>query len=132
MAEGIWYDRSITEVRERKKIIEHPRPLRRTSGPGSPRILLDYWFILHRERIMAEFIEVPIEREDGSKGLHYINISAISYIDLCAEHEGKRQSLTVYLNSGYWFTLSGPKADQLLNLVRGRECMHFKAGAGDN
>lgn len=81
---------------------------------------------------MAEFIEVPIEREDGSEGLHYVNIGAISYVDLNVEQEGKRPALTVYLNSGYWFTLSGLKANELLQLVKDRLCVSFKAGDGDN
>lgn len=81
---------------------------------------------------MAEFIEVPIEREDGSEGLHYVNIEAISYVDSHVEQKGDGRTLTVYLDNGYWFTLSGPKADETLHLIKTRLCMHFKGGADDN
>ncbi len=81
---------------------------------------------------MAEFIEVPIEREDGSGGLHYVNIEAISYVDSHIEQKGKGRTLTVYLDNGYWFTLSGPKVDETLHLINDRLCMHFKGGASDN
>lgn len=81
---------------------------------------------------MAEFIEVPIEREDGSEGLHYVNIEAISYVDSHIEQKGKGRTLTVYLDNGYWFTLSGPKVDETLHLINDRLCMHFKGGASDN
>ena len=49
---------------------------------------------------MAEFIEVPIENEDGSKGLHHVNIEAISYVDSHIDQKGKGRTLTVYLNNG--------------------------------
>jgi hypothetical protein len=81
---------------------------------------------------MAEFIEVPIEREDGSGGLHYVNIEAISYVDSHIEQKGKGRTLTVYLDNGYWFTLSGPKVDEILHLINDRLYMHFKGGASDN
>ena len=81
---------------------------------------------------MAEFIEVPIEREDGSEGLHYVNIEAISYVDSHIEQEGKGRTLTVYLDNGYWFTLSGPKMDEVLHVIKTRLYAHFKGGASDN
>jgi hypothetical protein len=84
------------------------------------------------ESVMAEFIEVPIDREDGSLGLHYVNIGAISYVDLHVEQQGKPRSVTVYLDNGYWFTLSGPKADELLRLVKDRQCTQFDVGGSDN
>ena len=34
---------------------------------------------------MAEFFEVPVRREDGSEGLHFVNLEAITYIDLDIE-----------------------------------------------
>jgi hypothetical protein len=81
---------------------------------------------------MAEFIEVPIEREDGSEGLHYVNIEAISYVDSHIEQKGPGRTLTVYLDNGYWFTISGPKADESLNLIKTRLCINFKRDAGDH
>jgi hypothetical protein len=81
---------------------------------------------------MAEFIEVPIAREDGSEGLHYVNIEAISYVDSHIEQKGEGRTLTVYLDNGYWFTLSGPKVDEVLYLIKDRLCMHFKGDASDN
>jgi hypothetical protein len=81
---------------------------------------------------MAEFIEVPIAREDGSEGLHYVNIEAISYVDSHIEQKGEGRTLTVYLDNGYWFTLSGPKVEEVLHLIKDRLCMHFKGDASDN
>ena len=81
---------------------------------------------------MAEFIEVPVEREDGSEALHYVNIEAISYVDSHIDQKGKGRTLTVHLDDGYWFTLSGSKVDELLNLIKNRLCMHFRGDAGDN
>lgn len=78
---------------------------------------------------MAEFLEVPIEKEDGSAGLHYVNLEAISYVDSQVDRKGEGSTLTVYLNNGYWFTLSGTKADEVLRLIRDRQCMHFKGDA---
>jgi len=81
---------------------------------------------------MAEFIEVPIEKEDGSEGLHYVNFEAVSYVDSQIEQKGKDRTLTVYLDNGYWFTLSGSKADELLCLIKNRLCVHFRGDAGGN
>jgi hypothetical protein len=81
---------------------------------------------------MAEFIEVPIEREDGSRALHYVNIEAISYVDSHVDQEGGASTLTVYLDNGYWFTLSGTKADELLNLIRNRLGIGFKGDVREN
>ena len=59
---------------------------------------------------MAEFFEVPVRREDGSEGLHFVNLEAISYIDLDTEGgTATTDRVRIYLNNGYWFTLSGPK-----------------------
>jgi hypothetical protein len=85
-----------------------------------------------RDCNMAEFIEVPITREDGSEGLHYVNIEAVSYADSHIDQNEERRTLTVYLDNGYWFTLSGPKAEDLLRLIRSRLCVGFKGHAGDN
>jgi len=76
---------------------------------------------------VAEFIEVPIEKEDGSEGLHYVNIEAISYVDSHNELRGRGRVLTVYLHNGYWFTLTGPKVNEVLHLIKDRLCVHFKA-----
>jgi hypothetical protein len=81
---------------------------------------------------MAEFIEVPVAREDGSEGLHYVNIEAISYIDLHAAQEGEGRTLTVHLADGYWFTLSGPKSVEMLNLIKNHSSHHYKGDARDN
>ena len=78
---------------------------------------------------MAEFFEVPIRREDGSEAVQYVNIEAVSY----AERDpsgGARSELKVYLNNGYWFTLSGSMADDLLNLINTRLCLQFKRNPG--
>jgi hypothetical protein len=80
---------------------------------------------------MAEFIEVPIVKEDGSEGLHYVNIEAISYVDSHIEQGGKDRTLTVYLHNGYWFTLSGPKVDEVLHLIKGLMCINFRNSPGD-
>jgi hypothetical protein len=82
---------------------------------------------------MAEFFEVPVRREDGSEGLHYVNIEAISYVDLEIE-AGKTVSdgVKVYLNNGYWFTLAGPKGEEVLNLIKNRACVWFKERAGNS
>ncbi len=82
---------------------------------------------------MAEFFEVPVTREDGSTGFHFVNIEAISYIDLDVESaKTTLDSVRVYLNNGYWFTLSGPKAAEVIGLINSRACVHFKGGVGDN
>jgi len=82
---------------------------------------------------MAEFFEVPVGREDGSEGFHLVNIEAISYIDFDAESaKTTLDSVKVYLNNGYWFTLSGPKAAEVIGLIKSRMCVRFKAGVGDN
>ncbi len=75
---------------------------------------------------MAEFFEVPVTREDGSSGLQFINIEAISYVDL--ETDAAQQGSTgmrVFLNNGYWFTVSGPTAAEVLSLVKGRRIVAF-------
>ncbi len=74
---------------------------------------------------MSEFFEITVRREDGSEGIQYINIDAVSY----AEHDRSRTASTelkVYLNNGYWFTISGPMADDLLYLINTRLCLQFK------
>jgi hypothetical protein len=81
---------------------------------------------------MAEFIELPIAREDGSHGLHYVNIDAISYVDSHIDPKREGRTLTVYLSNGYWFTLSGPKMDEMLHLINNRQCIQFKGQAADN
>jgi hypothetical protein len=80
---------------------------------------------------MAEFFEVPIRREDGSGATQYVNVEAIAY----AERDGagtQDDTLKVYLNNGYWFTLSGPKAADVLSLIQTRMCVQFRERAGDN
>jgi hypothetical protein len=104
IAEGSWYNRTRVGDRERPQ----------------------------RDGIMAEFIEVPITREDGSEGLHYVNVEAISYADSHIDQNEERLTLTIYLDNGYWFTLSGPKADELLRLMKNRLCVGFKDHASDN
>jgi hypothetical protein len=78
---------------------------------------------------MAEFFEVPVRREDGSEGVQYVNIDALSYVERDAS-AGAAADLKVFLNNGYWFTLSGATADELLNLLRTRLCLQFKRGPG--
>jgi len=82
---------------------------------------------------MAEFFEVPVRREDGSEGLHFVNLEAISYIDLDTE-AGTTTSdrVRIYLNNGYWFTLSGPKAEEVLNMIKNLSFISFKQGQGQN
>ncbi len=82
---------------------------------------------------MAEFFEVPVRREDGSEGLHFVNVEAISYIDL--DHEAgvpTSDRVRVYLNNGYWFTLSGLKAKEVLNMIKNLACMRFEHGHEQN
>ena len=68
---------------------------------------------------MAEFFEVPVLREDGSVGSHYINIEAISYVDLETEAGNLvPDGVRVHLNNGYWFTVSGTKVEEVLSLIR--------------
>ena len=80
---------------------------------------------------MAEFFEVPVRREDGSEGLHHVNIEAIAYVDLDVE-PGKAGSpgVRIYLNNGYWFTVSGPNAEDVLSLIKSRTCVWFKERPG--
>jgi hypothetical protein len=85
-----------------------------------------------RGGLMAEFIEVPITREDGSEALHYINIEAISYIDSHIGQEGEGRTLTVHLADGYWFTLSGPKAAEMATLIKNHSSGYFKGDAREN
>jgi len=82
---------------------------------------------------MAEFFEVPVLREDGSVGSHYVNIEAISYVDLETE-AGKLipDGVKVYLNNGYWFTLAGTKVEEVLSLIRSRASVRFKERPGEN
>ena len=82
---------------------------------------------------MAEFFEVPIRREDGSESLHYVNIEAISYIDYAGRSKGEASTeMKVYLNNGYWFTVSGTKAEEILNLIKARGSISFGKPTGDN
>jgi hypothetical protein len=81
---------------------------------------------------MAKFFEVPVEREDGSKGLQYVNIDAITYVDLDTDAAQKiPTNLRIYLNNGYWFTVVGPKAGEILSLIKLSARMQFKEGTGD-
>ena len=82
---------------------------------------------------MAEFIEVPIRREDGSESLHYVNVEAISYIDYQDLEKGNgTESMRIYLNNGYWFTVSGPKAEEVLRMVRTRGSISFRERTDSN
>ena len=78
---------------------------------------------------MAEFFEVPIRREDGSEGIQYINIDALSYAERDASGSTVAE-LKVFLNNGYWFTVSGPMADEVLNLINTRLCPPSKRTPG--
>jgi dUTPase len=82
---------------------------------------------------MAEFFEVPVLREDGSVGSHYINIEAISYVDLETEAGNLvPEGVRVHLNNGYWFTVSGTKVEEVLSLIRERASVRFKEKLGEN
>ncbi len=81
---------------------------------------------------MAEFLEVPVRREDGSKGLQYINIDAISYVEPETDAHEASTGLKVYLNNGYWFTVVGPQAAELLSLIKSCATVQFKKRVGDN
>ncbi len=82
---------------------------------------------------MAEFFEVPVRREDGSEGLHFVNVEAISYIDLDSEAgTTATDRVRIYLNNGYWFTLTGPKAEEVLNMIKNLAFTRFKQGHGRN
>ena len=82
---------------------------------------------------MAEFFEVPVLREDGSVGSHYVNVEAISYVDLETEAGNLvPDGVKVYLNNGYWFTLSGTKVDEVLSLIRSHASVRFKEKPGEN
>ena len=75
---------------------------------------------------MAEFFEMQVRREDGSSSLQYINIEAISYVDLEADAaEEDSTGMRVYLNNGYWFTVAGPKAAEVLRLIKERKTVSF-------
>ena len=78
---------------------------------------------------MAEFFEISIRREDGSEGIQYVNIDAVSYAERETSHSAGSE-LRVYLNNGYWFTLSGTMADDVLNLINTRLCVQFKRNPG--
>lgn len=81
---------------------------------------------------MAFFFEIPVEREDGSKGLQYINLEAISYVDLDTDALEKIPiNMRIYLNNGHWFTVMGPTAWEILSLMRQRAGMQLKQGSGD-
>ena len=81
---------------------------------------------------MAEFFDVPAGREDGSVGLQYINIEAISYVDVDVDAAGEAPTgLRVYLNNGYWFTVVGPKVAEVLSLIKERARVQFKRGIGE-
>ncbi|MDR3633136.1 MAG: hypothetical protein P4L84_04815 [Isosphaeraceae bacterium] len=82
---------------------------------------------------MSEFIEVPVEREDGSEGLRYVNIDAVSYVEVQGAQEvNKIGTIVIHLVDGYWFTLTGAKADEALGLVKSRMCVHFRTDPGGN
>lgn len=82
---------------------------------------------------MAEFLEVPIRREDGSEALHFINVEAISCVDYQeAGQEKGCGTLKIHLNNGYWFTISGSKAEEVLSLVKTRVCILIKSSTGTN
>ena len=82
---------------------------------------------------MAEFFEVPIRREDGSESLQYVNVEAISYIDYQDSEKGNgTESMRIYLDNGYWFTVSGPKAKEVLRLVKTRGCISFNEPTGSD
>ena len=82
---------------------------------------------------MTEFFEVPVRREDGSEGLHFVNVDAISYIDLDTEAgTANVDRVRIYLNNGYWFTLSGPKAEEVLSMIKNLAFVSFKQGPGHN
>ena len=81
---------------------------------------------------MVEFFELTVEREDGSTGLQYINVEAISYVDL--ETDAVREAsvdIRVYLNNGYWFTVAGPKAAEVLSLIKERGRARSQESTGD-
>ena len=81
---------------------------------------------------MVEFLELPVEREDGSTGMRYINVEAISYVDLETDAiQGTSGDVRIYLNNGYWFTVTGPKAAEVLSLIRERGRARFKESTGD-
>ncbi len=81
---------------------------------------------------MAEFFEMPVRREDGSSSLQYINIEAISYVDLETEAAEERSTgMRVYLNNGYWFTVAGPKAAEVLSLIKERASVVFGERVAD-
>jgi hypothetical protein len=82
---------------------------------------------------MAEFFEVPVLREDGSEGLHFVNVEAVSYVDLDTEGGTvKTDRVRIYLNNGYWFTLSGPKAKEVLNMIKNLAFISFKQDQAQN
>jgi hypothetical protein len=81
---------------------------------------------------MAEFVEVPIAREDGSDSLFYVTISMLSYADSQLEQDGEGRTLTVHLADGYWFTLSGPGAAAMAALLRNRSNSCLKGDVREN
>ena len=42
------------------------------------------------------------------------------------------EGVKVYLNNGYWFTLSGPKIEEILSLIRDRVSVRFSQKPGEN
>lgn len=82
---------------------------------------------------MAEFFEMSVQREDGSVALHYVNIEAISYLEYqAASGERPQDTLKVHLHDGYWFTLFGANAQQVLSLVRARGGIQLKERTSEN
>ncbi|MGC8642713.1 MAG: hypothetical protein ACP5XB_22880 [Isosphaeraceae bacterium] len=39
--------------------------------------------------------------------------------------------MRIYLNNGYWFTVTGPKAAEVLSLIREHGRARFKESTGD-
>jgi hypothetical protein len=81
---------------------------------------------------MAEFVEVPIAREDGSEGLIYVNIYMISYVDSHVGQDGEGRTLTVHVADGYWFTLSEPGAAAMAALLKNRSNSCLKGDVREN
>jgi len=82
---------------------------------------------------MAEFLEVPLQKEDGAVGVQYINLDAISYVEVATNPAQKTSDdVKVHLNNGYWFTLSGSKAEDVLTVIKERACIRFTRSQGDN
>jgi len=79
---------------------------------------------------MAEFFEVPIVREDDSKGLQYINLESIAYAELDTDSAaGEPTAIRIYLNNGYWFTVVSSRAGEVLQMIKDRLVVQLKGGA---